>query len=202
MLSYLLILRQMSLWDPRDCWHSAACQALDPDRHIKRRSGDAAAKFRNRRLRRPKRSGKSRLRDALLVKVSRKMIHNASNARQAYACQASTFPRGIGVSPLAVNNSGMQNLKLLRIQRGLTQEQLAEKADVNQATISKIEKGTANFTLDMIQKIAAALDVSPAELFELRDLQRRALEAINAIDPAKRDAALVVLEAMAQPRQS
>jgi len=92
----------------------------------------------------------------------------------------------------------MQNLKHLRTLRGLTQEQLADKADVNQATISKIEKGTANFTLDMIQRIAAALNVSPAELFELRDLQRRTLDAINAIDPDKRNAALVVLEAMAQ----
>lgn len=96
----------------------------------------------------------------------------------------------------------MQNLKNIRTARGLTQEQLADKADVNQATISKIEKGSANVTLDMIQRLATALDVSPAELFEMRDLQRRVLEAVNAIDPGKRDAALVVLEAMAQPRRS
>lgn len=96
----------------------------------------------------------------------------------------------------------MQNLRNIRTARGLTQEQLAEKADVNQATISKIEKGSANVTLDMIQRLASALDVSPAELFELDELQRRVLEAMNAIDPAKRDAAIVVLEAMAQTRRS
>lgn len=95
----------------------------------------------------------------------------------------------------------MQNLKHLRNLRGLTQEQLAEKADVNQATISKIEKGTANFTMEMIQKIAAALNVSPAELFGLPELQQRVVDAVNAIDPSKQDAAIVVLEAMASARK-
>ena len=134
----------------------------------------------------------------MLIQINSEMFHNQVNAPQAYSCQASECPAGIGEGKAKVDTSGMQNLKHLRTLRGLTQEQLADKADVNQATISKIEKGTANFTLDMIQRIAAALNVSPAELFELRDLQRRTLDAINAIDPDKRNAALVVLEAMAQ----
>lgn len=90
----------------------------------------------------------------------------------------------------------MQNLRAIREAHGLTQSQLAEKAGVNQATISKIENGTANFTSDMVAKLASALNVSEAELFGLPELHRRVLKAINQLDEGQREAALVVLEAM------
>lgn len=92
----------------------------------------------------------------------------------------------------------MQNLRAIRETQGLTQAQLAEKAGVNQATISKIEKGTANFTSDMVSKLAGALNVSEAELFGLPELHLRILHAIRKLDESERAAALVVLEAMSK----
>ncbi|PTX36571.1 helix-turn-helix domain-containing protein [Gemmobacter caeni] len=92
----------------------------------------------------------------------------------------------------------MQNLRSIRKAKGLSQAQLAEMAEVNQATISKIESGTANFTSEMVSKLAHALSVSEAELFGLPELQLRVLQAINRMDPSQREAALVVLEAMSR----
>ena len=96
------------------------------------------------------------------------------------------------------HNAHMKNVRALRIARNLTQVQLAELAGVNQATVSKAERGEMNITMNNIIALAAALQVEPVELFDLPDLQRRALAAISAIDPERRAAALVVLEAMAR----
>ncbi|MFY0633652.1 MAG: helix-turn-helix transcriptional regulator [Vannielia sp.] len=49
------------------------------------------------------------------------------------------------------------SLARLRKERGLTQAQLADAAGINQATISKIERGEANPTLSMLRKITEAL---------------------------------------------
>ena len=52
--------------------------------------------------------------------------------------------------------------------RGLTQEQLAEKAKVDYTTISKLETAMVGATLDTIFEIADALEVEPYKLFEFR----------------------------------
>lgn len=100
----------------------------------------------------------------------------------------------------SVNNAAMDNLRHLRESRGLSQVDLAEMAGVTQGTISKIEHGNMNVGLDKILAIAAALRVEPVEMFALPDMHRRALAAIRSIDPERRAAAIVVLEAMV-PRQ-
>lgn len=96
------------------------------------------------------------------------------------------------------HNGHMKNVRALRQARGLTQAELAELAGVNQATVSKAERGEMNITMDKIVALAAALNVEPVQLFDLPELQARALAAISAIDPERRAAALVVLEAMAK----
>lgn len=96
----------------------------------------------------------------------------------------------------------MNELRTLRRARRLTQKQLAELAGIEQATISKIESGTDyNYTRDTIQRLSAALDVEPAELFGLPELQTRVLQAIRSIlDPAQQAAAMLVLETMANSK--
>jgi transcriptional regulator with XRE-family HTH domain len=92
----------------------------------------------------------------------------------------------------------MENMSRIRELRNLTQSQLAEMVGANQATISKIEKGVGNPTLNMIQRIADALKCHPADLFDASDLRTRVLAAFEAIDdPARAEAAAVVLESMA-----
>ena len=95
----------------------------------------------------------------------------------------------------------MDNLVRIREQRGLTQTQLAEAIGANQATISKIEKGIGNPTLDMIQRIAAALKVHPSQLFTRSALEQRVMAALDGLqDDQARDAAIIVLEAMARSK--
>jgi DNA-binding XRE family transcriptional regulator len=48
-------------------------------------------------------------------------------------------------------------LKQLRQQKQLTQQQLAEKAGIDVTQISKIEKGTRNLTIETIARIVHAL---------------------------------------------
>lgn len=96
----------------------------------------------------------------------------------------------------AVDNVRMENLRAIRKAKKMSQEELAEASGVSQGAISKIERGEMNITLETIMQIAKALDVHPVQLFPLPELQRRALDAIQAIDPARQDAALTVLEAM------
>ncbi len=54
-----------------------------------------------------------------------------------------------------------------RLQRGLSQEELAEKAELHRTYIGMIERGEKNITLINIQKIAKALGITVDEL--LRD---------------------------------
>lgn len=88
----------------------------------------------------------------------------------------------------------MQNLKRLREAKGLTQTQLAEAAQCNQATISKMERGEGNATLDLVARIARALDVAPVELFSYSEAEQRYLEAFRNASPEKQRAVLVLLQ--------
>lgn len=58
-----------------------------------------------------------------------------------------------------------ENIKRLRIKKGLAQEKLARLADISTATLVKIESGVAKGpTITTIAKIASALEVSIDEL--------------------------------------
>lgn len=53
------------------------------------------------------------------------------------------------------------NVRAIRVSLNLSQEELADKAGLHRTYISDIERCRRNVTLDAIQKIANALDVSP-----------------------------------------
>lgn len=57
-------------------------------------------------------------------------------------------------------------IKELRKKKGLSQEQLSEKADITPNYLSRIERGTENPTLDMFIRLADALGVEIWELFD------------------------------------
>ena len=56
-----------------------------------------------------------------------------------------------------------------RLEKGLSQEKLAEKADMHRTYIGMIERAEKNITLLNIEKIANALEVSLQELMNLQD---------------------------------
>jgi transcriptional regulator with XRE-family HTH domain len=59
-----------------------------------------------------------------------------------------------------------RNVRRLRLERGISQEELAAEASTRQALVSQVEVGDANPTLDTLARLAQALQVSLAELFD------------------------------------
>jgi transcriptional regulator with XRE-family HTH domain len=57
------------------------------------------------------------------------------------------------------------NLRRLRTAQQLTQENLAVDASVDRTVISDIERGKHNASIDLLDRIAAALDVDILEFF-------------------------------------
>lgn len=58
-----------------------------------------------------------------------------------------------------------KKIKRMRLNRGLTQEQLAEAVDVSQRTLSGIEIGENFVTAETLDKIIQALNTTSEELF-------------------------------------
>lgn len=61
------------------------------------------------------------------------------------------------------------NIAYFRKKKGLTQEELAEKAEVDRSTISKTEIAFAGTSLDVLFKIADVLEIEPYKLLIERD---------------------------------
>jgi len=59
-----------------------------------------------------------------------------------------------------------RRIKELRKSKGLSQEKLAEKAETSTNYLSRMERGTENPTLDMLIKLANALEVEMWEMFD------------------------------------
>jgi transcriptional regulator with XRE-family HTH domain len=55
-------------------------------------------------------------------------------------------------------------LRALRLQRGLSQEQLAHLSGLDRTYVSSCEAGRRNVTLRTICRLAAALEADPGEL--------------------------------------
>ena len=55
-----------------------------------------------------------------------------------------------------------RNVKDMRNHLGLTQQVLAEKADISIPFLAQIESGTRNPSLDVIEKLALALELKPS----------------------------------------
>ena len=60
------------------------------------------------------------------------------------------------------------NVRNLRNSRGLSQEQLALAAEVDRSYISEIELAKFSASIDVLERIAYALEVTPKELFNER----------------------------------
>ena len=73
------------------------------------------------------------------------------------------MPSKINVT--AVRSVFASSVKRWRNHRGLTQEELAERADLHRTYISDVERGARNLSLESIDKLARALDISLPILF-------------------------------------
>ena len=64
---------------------------------------------------------------------------------------------------LAVVKIG-DRLRDLRVRRALTQQELAEKADVGTNTVARLERNETEPHMSTLRKLARALDIEPEEL--------------------------------------
>jgi transcriptional regulator with XRE-family HTH domain len=55
-------------------------------------------------------------------------------------------------------------LRDLRVRRALTQEELADKADLGTNTVARLERNETEPHMSTLRKLAKALDIDPAEL--------------------------------------
>ena len=82
------------------------------------------------------------------------------------------------------------NIKKCRKTKGLTQEQLAEKAQTSTNYLGSIETGKKYPSPQMMDKLAKALDINPLELFQKespniqsikRSLEEKIQEVLNDV---------------------
>jgi len=86
-----------------------------------------------------------------------------------------------------------RRIRALREGKRLTQEQLAERAELSLKHLGQIERGRGNPTLSSLEALAQALGVSLSELFELEHermdaslLKERIDRIVEAADTPKR----------------
>ena len=58
-----------------------------------------------------------------------------------------------------------RNLRRLRQAKGLSQEELADRADINRNYVGMLEREQHAATIDMLEKLAEVLETDPVEFF-------------------------------------
>ncbi|APX68976.1 MULTISPECIES: helix-turn-helix transcriptional regulator [unclassified Brucella] len=61
-----------------------------------------------------------------------------------------------------------QNLKALRQARGLSQEELAHRADIDRTYVSSLERCIYSASIDVVDRLAIVLEVEAADLLKKR----------------------------------
>lgn len=57
-----------------------------------------------------------------------------------------------------------RNLRTARLAKGLSQEELAHRADIDRTYISSLERGIYNASIDVVDRLAKALEIEASEL--------------------------------------
>jgi len=84
---------------------------------------------------------------------------------------------------MTLKNQVGKRIKELRIKQKISQEKLAEMAEISQNMLSGIETGNNFCSAETLEKIIIALDVEPNELFDFRHQKgnEELLKEINKI---------------------
>lgn len=64
-------------------------------------------------------------------------------------------------------------IRMQRLEKELSQEQLAERSDMDQTYLSQIERARRQPSLKALRKIARGLEVSLSELFQDAEIRER-----------------------------
>lgn len=89
-------------------------------------------------------------------------------------------------------------IKEWRRYRGLTQEQLAARLEVDRTTVSKIEGGKQEYSQGFLEATAQALRCEPADLIMRNPTQPSAIWSIwDSIPDAEKPKAIAILSTLA-----
>lgn len=66
-----------------------------------------------------------------------------------------------------------QRIRSCRQKKGLTQEELAERAELHPTYIGQAERGEKNLTLVSLERILSALDLTFSEFFEHMEIGKK-----------------------------
>lgn len=64
-----------------------------------------------------------------------------------------------------------ERIRMARKQRGFTQEELGERAQLKYSYIGAVERGTRNISLDSLEKILSALDTDLGTFFDFKEIE-------------------------------
>lgn len=93
-------------------------------------------------------------------------------------------------------------IKELRLARGLTQAQLAGRANISRSQLAQIEAETRPANTLRLNAIASALDVRPEELFSSLDDTQTLLDAFRLLGDEEREMVLRMAEALASRQKA
>ena len=66
---------------------------------------------------------------------------------------------------MSLRETVAKNLRRIRQAKGLSQEELADRADVNRNYVGMLEREQHAATIDMLEKLADVLETDPVEFF-------------------------------------
>lgn len=72
----------------------------------------------------------------------------------------------VHVTAMDIRERLAKNLRLLRQEKGWSQEAFADEAGLHRTYISDLERGARNPTITVVDKLAVALDVTPGRLLD------------------------------------
>ena len=128
-------------------------------------------------------------------------IDYSANSVYNIVCKAifSEYKGGIFMNDLA--KAIGQRIRNYRTRRGLSQERLAELSGCHPTYIGQLERGEKNATLESVEKVAAALNISLSRLIENlgkpdtseRNIPLECYELLLAKTPAEQEQIIKIL---------
>jgi transcriptional regulator with XRE-family HTH domain len=86
--------------------------------------------------------------------------------------------RKLSVQELTGRELVAWNVRRLRVERDLSAEALANQSGVDRVYVSRIERALANATVDILERLASALEVEIADFFSVPSPRDRAPEPL------------------------
>lgn len=94
--------------------------------------------------------------------VNENGVWDGKNDQESQGKQENQDNRGVASSAVVYENPGAdlsEAISTARVYRNMTQKELAERTGINQADVSKLEKGTRNPSIAILKRIAEGLDM-------------------------------------------